>query len=142
MGRRITQAAGQGGNKNTPALGGARQNTAAMKCLTPWRHSICAFAIALGVASNEPAAAQGVRAGLLTCDVSAGIGYVVGSHKDVSCALTPDGIGKLLKGLRGGNVAVPSAGSTTVPSTGASCCTAPEQKLRRTERLLVCRPLG
>jgi Protein of unknown function (DUF992) len=60
-------------------------------CLTAWRHSTSAFAIALALALNEPAAAQDIRAGLLTCDVSAGIGYVLGSQKDVSCTLTPDG---------------------------------------------------
>jgi hypothetical protein len=39
-----------------------------------------AAALALAIASATPAAAQRVRAGVLTCDVSAGIGLIVGSH--------------------------------------------------------------
>jgi hypothetical protein len=55
------------------------------------RCSICRCAISLVLVWSEPAAAQRMKAGLLTCDVSAGIGYIIGSHKDISCVLTPDG---------------------------------------------------
>lgn len=55
------------------------------------RYFISACAISLALTWSEPAAAQRMKAGLLTCDVSAGIGYIIGSHKDISCALTPDG---------------------------------------------------
>jgi hypothetical protein len=58
------------------------------------RHFINAFAVALVLAFNEPAAAQRIKAGLLTCDVSAGIGYIIGSHKDGSCAFPPEGPGR------------------------------------------------
>jgi hypothetical protein len=53
-------------------------------------HVIRAVAIVLAVASAEPAAAQQVRAGLLTCDVSAGIGLIITSQKQVSCVFAPD----------------------------------------------------
>src|SRR3984893_4361019 len=58
------------------------------------RHVIAAVAgavaIVLAVASAEPAAAQQVRAGLLTCDVSSGIGLIITSQKQVSCVFAPD----------------------------------------------------
>src|SRR5215467_2012055 len=54
------------------------------------RHAIAAVAIVLTVASAEPAAAQRVKAGLLTCDVSGGIGLIIGSQKQVACIFTPD----------------------------------------------------
>jgi hypothetical protein len=57
------------------------------------RHAIGAMAVALTVASADPAAAQGVRAGLLTCDVSGGIGLIIGSQKQVSCLYVPDAPG-------------------------------------------------
>jgi hypothetical protein len=53
-------------------------------------HAIGAAAIVLAVASAEPAAAQQVRAGLLACDVSAGVGLIITSRKQLSCAFTPD----------------------------------------------------
>ena len=54
------------------------------------RNVIGVTAIALTVASIEPAAAQQVRAGLLTCDVSAGLGMIVGSQKQIACTFAPD----------------------------------------------------
>jgi len=54
------------------------------------RHAIGAMAVALTLASVDPAAAQGVRAGVLTCDVSGGIGLIIGSQKQVSCVYAPD----------------------------------------------------
>jgi hypothetical protein len=52
------------------------------------------MAIVLAVASAELAAAQDTRAGLLTCDVSAGIGLIIGSQKQVSCAFALDRPGR------------------------------------------------
>ena len=54
------------------------------------RYAIGVAALALAVASADPAAAQRVRTGVLTCDVSAGIGLIIGSQKQVSCAYAPD----------------------------------------------------
>jgi hypothetical protein len=51
-----------------------------------------AAAIVLALAV-EPAAAQQVRAGVLTCDVSAGIGLIITSRKQLSCAFAPDRAG-------------------------------------------------
>ena len=53
------------------------------------RHAIAAAAV-LAVASAQPAAAQQVKAGVLTCDVSAGIGLIIGSQKSVSCLYSPE----------------------------------------------------
>jgi hypothetical protein len=49
-----------------------------------------AAALALAIASATPAAAQRVRAGVLTCDVTAGIGLIVGSQKSVACTFAPE----------------------------------------------------
>jgi hypothetical protein len=54
------------------------------------RYAIGAMAVALTVASADPASAQRVRAGVLTCDVSGGIGLIIGSQKQVSCTYAPD----------------------------------------------------
>jgi hypothetical protein len=50
-------------------------------------------ALTLVIASAEPAVAQQVRTGLLTCDVSAGIGLVITSQKELSCTFAPDRAG-------------------------------------------------
>ena len=51
-------------------------------------------ALILGLAavslSGETAQAQRVRAGVLNCDVSAGIGLIIGSQRTVNCLFTPD----------------------------------------------------
>jgi hypothetical protein len=39
------------------------------------------------------AQAQRARAGVLNCDVSAGIGLIIGSQRSVNCLFTPDGPG-------------------------------------------------
>jgi Protein of unknown function (DUF992) len=57
------------------------------------RYAIGAVAVALAVTSADPAAAQRVRVGVLTCDVSGGIGLIIGSQKQVSCNYAPDGPG-------------------------------------------------
>ena len=36
------------------------------------------------------AQAQRVRTGVLNCDVSAGLGLIIGSQRSVSCLFTPD----------------------------------------------------
>jgi Protein of unknown function (DUF992) len=54
------------------------------------RLAIGAIVVALAVMTTEPAAAQRVRAGLLTCDVSGGFGFIIGSSKQVSCVFAPD----------------------------------------------------
>src|SRR5258707_10948636 len=54
------------------------------------RHAVGAAALALAVASADPAAAQRVRAGVLTCDISAGIGFILGSQKAVVCTFAPE----------------------------------------------------
>jgi len=58
------------------------------------RYAIEALAIGLTLAVAEPAAAQRIRAGLLTCDVSAGIGLIITSQRQVSCAFKPDQPGR------------------------------------------------
>ena len=54
------------------------------------RHAIGAAVFALAFASADPAAAQRIKAGLLTCDVSGGIGLIIASQKQVSCVYAPD----------------------------------------------------
>jgi hypothetical protein len=51
---------------------------------------IGAAVFTLALAAAAPAAAQQVRAGLLTCDVSAGIGLIITSQKQVTCAFAPE----------------------------------------------------
>ena len=53
-------------------------------------HAVWAAAVALALASVDPAAAQRIRAGVLNCDVSAGIGLIIGSQKQVSCVYQPE----------------------------------------------------
>jgi hypothetical protein len=53
------------------------------------RHAIAAAAFLLTVASVDPAHAQRIRAGVLTCDVSGGMGFIIGSQKAVSCVYAP-----------------------------------------------------
>ena len=45
-----------------------------------------------GLALGTPAQAQDVRAGVMTCDVASGFGYILGSSRDVNCTFsTPAG---------------------------------------------------
>ena len=55
-----------------------------------YRKVIGAVALALVVASLDPAVAQRLRTGLLDCDVSGGFGWIIGSQKSVNCVFTPD----------------------------------------------------
>jgi hypothetical protein len=51
---------------------------------------------------NAPAAqAQRVRTGVLNCDVSAGIGLIIGSQRSVNCLFTPDQPGYPQEGYYG-----------------------------------------
>ncbi len=95
------------------------------------RHAIGAVAIALAIASAEPVAAQRIRAGLLTCDVSAGIGLIITSQKQVSCAFKPNQPGRqedydgtitkygLDLGVTGGGVMVWEVLTDTVAGQGS-----------------------
>ena len=57
------------------------------------RNAIGALIVALAVVSFNSdvvnAQSRG-RAGVLNCDVSAGIGFIIGSQRTVSCVFTPD----------------------------------------------------
>src|SRR5262245_55494888 len=52
---------------------------------------LAALAVAAAVASPVATMAQVERtkAGTLTCDISGGLGLIVGSHKEVTCMFTP-----------------------------------------------------
>src|ERR1700693_1508920 len=52
--------------------------------------AVGAAAVALALASADPAAGQRRRACLLTCDVSGGFGLILGSQKQVSCVFSPE----------------------------------------------------
>lgn len=58
-----------------------------------FRKAIAAAALLLAFAALEPAAAQRVRTGVLNCDVSAGMGFIIGSQRTVNCMFSPDGTG-------------------------------------------------
>jgi len=55
-----------------------------------FRYAIGAAALALATLSVDPAGAQRVRAGVLTCDISAGISFIIGSQKSVACTFAPE----------------------------------------------------
>jgi hypothetical protein len=55
-----------------------------------FRYAVGVAALALAVGLADPAAAQRIRTGVLTCDVSAGIGFIIGSQKTVSCVFAPE----------------------------------------------------
>jgi hypothetical protein len=54
------------------------------------KKAIGAVALALAVISFSGAAEAQVKAGALSCDVSGGFGWIIGSVKTVSCLFTPD----------------------------------------------------
>ncbi|MBI3674685.1 MAG: DUF992 domain-containing protein, partial [Rhizobiales bacterium] len=51
--------------------------------------------MALGLSVTGAQAASGVKVGLLTCRVDAGVGYIIGSSKKVACVYEPGRGGKL-----------------------------------------------
>jgi Protein of unknown function (DUF992) len=55
-----------------------------------FRYAIRAAVLALATLPVDPAAAQRVRAGVLTCDISAGIGFIIGSQKSLACTFAPE----------------------------------------------------
>jgi hypothetical protein len=54
-----------------------------------FRTFITAAALALAALAGTAQAQERVQAGSLTCDVSAGIGLIIGSQRNVSCTFTP-----------------------------------------------------
>jgi hypothetical protein len=53
----------------------------------------CALSLAmmsLALMPSGPAGAQRLKAGVLTCDVTAGVGYIIGSSKSVFCNFSPE----------------------------------------------------
>jgi hypothetical protein len=54
------------------------------------RLAMVAAALSVLAGSGSPAAAQRAKAGLLTCDVSAGFGFIIGSSKSVYCNFSPE----------------------------------------------------
>jgi len=54
-----------------------------------FRTVITSAALALAVLAGAAQAQDRVQAGSLTCDVSAGIGLIIGSQRNVSCTFTP-----------------------------------------------------
>ena len=94
------------------------------------RFVIGAVVLTLAIASADPAGAQRVKSGVLTCDVSAGLGFIIGSSKSVSCGYTPDQpgppeayIGSISKfgldiGITGGGVMVWAVFTETIAGPG------------------------
>jgi hypothetical protein len=60
-----------------------------------FRTFITAAALVLAVLSGSAQAQDRVQAGQLTCDVSAGIGLIIGSQRNVSCTFTPSSPGPI-----------------------------------------------
>ena len=56
-----------------------------------FRKAIAVAALLLAFAALDPAAAQRTRTGVLSCDVSAGFGFIIGSQRSVICTFSPDG---------------------------------------------------
>jgi hypothetical protein len=52
--------------------------------------TIGAVALALALLSLAPAAEARVKAGVLSCDIAGGFGWIIGSSKQVSCIFTPE----------------------------------------------------
>src|SRR5277367_3694268 len=54
--------------------------------------AISALGIAAGAFALEtPAQAQGVKAGVLTCNVASGFGFIFGSSRAINCTFAPPG---------------------------------------------------
>ena len=54
------------------------------------RYFVVALAVGLAIGPAERVAAQQVKTGVLSCDVSDGMGLILGSQKLVSCSFTPE----------------------------------------------------
>ncbi len=58
----------------------------------PKKLAVAISALALGaMAYGAPAQAQGIQAGVLTCNVASGFGFIFGSSKAVNCTYSPAG---------------------------------------------------
>src|SRR3974390_2979511 len=51
--------------------------------------AVTSAALVLAALTGSAQAQERVQAGSLTCDVSAGIGLIIGSQRNVSCTFTP-----------------------------------------------------
>jgi hypothetical protein len=60
-----------------------------------FRTFITVAALALAALSGPARAQDRVQSGSLTCDVSAGIGLIIGSQRNVSCTFTPSSPGPI-----------------------------------------------
>ena len=58
------------------------------------RYLVVAMALGLVIGPAQPVSAQQIRSGVLTCDVSAGMGLILGSQKLLSCRFSPEGPGR------------------------------------------------
>lgn len=59
-----------------------------------FRISLSVAALAITATLSGPVQAQDrIQAGSLTCDVSAGIGFIIGSQRSVNCTFQPSGPG-------------------------------------------------
>ena len=55
--------------------------------------AIIALALVGGVlAFGTPAQAQAVKAGIMTCNVAGGLGFIFGSSRTVNCTFAPNGV--------------------------------------------------
>src|SRR6202048_2791019 len=57
-------------------------------------HCFAPLSALVAIQWAEPVNAQQVKAGVLTCDVSEGMGYIIGSQKLLSCSFGPEGAGR------------------------------------------------
>src|ERR1700686_43599 len=57
-------------------------------------HYYVVLSALVAIAWAEPVNAQQVKAGVLTCDVSEGMGYIIGSKKLLTCSFSPEGAGR------------------------------------------------
>lgn len=55
--------------------------------------ALTAIGLALAIGMGSATAQQRIQAGTLNCDISAGIGLIIGSQKSVACLFTPAGDG-------------------------------------------------
>ena len=53
----------------------------------------CAVSLLTGIAYGPAAAQSRLKVGMLDCDVSGGIGLIIGSRKQMTCTFTPAGRG-------------------------------------------------
>ena len=56
--------------------------------------AICALGLAAGgLTLRTPAQAQGIKVGVLTCNVASGFGFIFGSSRAINCTFSPTGTG-------------------------------------------------